>query len=301
MSRLKKAVKRIGKRVKKVVKKVGKVIKKVAKPLAIAAAIYFTGGAALGAMGSSWGALGSSIMSGVGSAGSMLKTGAKWLGKKMLGSQAMGMLGGSAGDMGGEGVYDAAGNVIQGGGGFDWAGAGKGLAQAFMGGSKQEGLAAGLYNADGSFNWGNALKAGVDAYGSYQGGKNIQSAFNKAGKEANPFASQRGFYAKKLRDLEQNPDSIANTPGYKFAQSQGEQAIGRLASATGGRLGGKRMTDVLKFNNNLSRQMFAETTSRYATLAGSQMQGGGQFYGAGAQAYAGGMQDATGTLGYATA
>lgn len=294
----KKFVKKVGKGIKKVAKKVVKVVKKVAKPLAIAAAIYFTGGAALGAMGSSWGALGSSIMSGAGTVGSALKTGAKFLGKKLLGGAAKGLMGGSAGDMGGEGVYDAAGNVMQGGGGFDWGAAGRGLAQAYTGGSGQAGLAEGLYNADGSFNWGGALKAGVDAYGSYNSGKKIQSAYDKAGQQANPFAEHRGFYGDKLRALENDPSSIANTPGYKFAQEQGEQSIGRLASATGGRLGGKRMGDVLKFNNNLASQMFQSETRRYAGLAGAGMSSTGEQFGMGAQAYAGGMADATGTLGH---
>lgn len=258
-------LKKAWKKVKKVVKKVGKVVKKIAKPLAIAAAIYFTGGAALGAMGSSWGALGSSIMSGLGSAGSAIKLGAKSLGKTLLKKVGTSMLSKYTGM----------------GGGRTGPGSGDGLMEGGSG-----------------FNWGSVLGAGIDAYTSYNSGKKIQSAYNRAGQEANPFASQRGFYANKLRAFEQNPTGNAH---YKFLLDQGERQLDRVASAQGLLGSGKRQVDAIKFGQGLATQMFQSERTQLSNLAGAGMTSSGEQFGMAAEAYTGGIQDATGTLGHYTA
>jgi len=310
VKKIKKVVKKVGKGIKKVVKKVGKVVKKIAKPLAIAAAIYFTGGAALGAMGSSWGALGSSIMSGAGA-----------VGKGLLGV-GKSMLGGLTGGMSGTGTFGS--KLMAGAKSLGKSYIKKQLTAKGLGGvmnafgaqpeddtSEYDGWFPGgggggegeggsmLRNPDGSVNWGGALMTGLDAYQSYKGGKDLRDAGNKAAALANPFASQRPYYGEQLKKLQKDPSSIANTPAYKFAQSEGEKSIGRLSAATGKRLSGERMGDVIEFNNNLAGQMFYKEQDRLAALAGSGLSGGGNYIVGGEEAYQGGLGDAAGTIGHA--
>jgi len=57
-------------------------------------------------------------------------------------------------------------------------------------------------------------------------------------------------------------------PGFKFRQEQGEQAIGRAASARGGRLSGRSLKELSKFNSGLASQEFQNFAARRQAEAG---------------------------------
>ncbi len=293
-----KVVKKVGKGLKKVVKKVGKVVKKIAKPLAIAAAIYFTGGAALGAMGSSWGALGSSIASGASSLGSSLWTGAKAIGKGMLGMGGAGKTGmlGSAG-----GGFDPGGMSMGGmragatigrstGGSSFWGGLGN-AAKGYLGGGSGGG---------GKPSFGSMALAGLDAYGSYRQGKEAQDNYRQAFATANPFAAHRPGFGNKLVNFMNDPNSITQTPGYKFAMEQGTRAMNRTSAAKGERVSGRALIEAQRFGGGLASQMRQQEINTLSNLSGANMGFGGGQYGAEAgNQYYGGLQQGLGTVGHA--
>lgn len=97
--------------------------------------------------------------------------------------------------------------------------------------------------------------------------------------QVDPFGSQRPYYQQQLRNLYQDPSSLQNLPGYKFAQEQGEKAINRQAAKTGHYVSTNRLYDISKFNTGLAEQMYGSEADRLAKLAGSQ-------FGPSAQAYA---------------
>ena len=208
------------------------------------------------------------------------------------GGALLGSMGSSWGSLGSS-IMSGAGSA-----GKSLLSVGKSMLGGLSGGSGPHDRDMDKTGSSGGFNWGGAIMGGIDAYTSYQGGKSTRDAYNKAAEQANPFGKHRGFYGDKLRGLYDDPSSIADTPGYKFSLAQGEQAIGRLASATGGRLGGKRFGDTLKFSQGLASQMWQSETARLGGLAGSGFSGGQQLIPAGEEAYQGGLQDAFGTVGH---
>jgi len=57
-------------------------------------------------------------------------------------------------------------------------------------------------------------------------------------------------------------------PGYQFRQEQGEQAIGRMAAAQGGRLSGRTLKEMSRFNQGLASQEYQNFAARRAQEAG---------------------------------
>jgi len=58
-------------------------------------------------------------------------------------------------------------------------------------------------------------------------------------------------------------------PGFKFRQQQGEQALGRAASARGGRLSGRSLKELAEFNSGLAAQEFQNFAARRQAEAGA--------------------------------
>lgn len=58
------------------------------------------------------------------------------------------------------------------------------------------------------------------------------------------------------------------SPGFQFAQQQGEQAIARGAAARGGRMSGRTLQELGQFNTGLAQQEFQNFANRQIGLAG---------------------------------
>lgn len=70
-------------------------------------------------------------------------------------------------------------------------------------------------------------------------------------------------------------------PGYQFRQQQGEQAIGRAASAMGGRASGRTLKDLTSFNQDLASQEYGNAVNRGFQQQAQQMGVAGQLAGLG--------------------
>lgn len=74
-------------------------------------------------------------------------------------------------------------------------------------------------------------------------------------------------------------------PGYQFRLGQGEQALNRASSASGGRLGGAALKKLLEYNQGFASNEFGNAANRDLAMRNMQMQLGQTGYGAlGAQA-----------------
>lgn len=78
----------------------------------------------------------------------------------------------------------------------------------------------------------------------------------------------REFAKRKLFELYNDPSSIENTPGYKFAQSQGEQGINRGAANKGYFRSPNMLFDLSKFNQELATKTWNDEFNKYAQMAG---------------------------------
>lgn len=78
----------------------------------------------------------------------------------------------------------------------------------------------------------------------------------------------RQFAKEQLLKLMQDPSSIENTPGYKFAQSQGEQGINRAAAGKGYFRSPNMLFDLSQFNQGLATKTWNDEWNKYAKMAG---------------------------------
>ena len=72
--------------------------------------------------------------------------------------------------------------------------------------------------------------------------------------------------SNKLNALLQNPSSVEDTPGYKFAYNQGLEAVNRTAAAKGQLGSGNRLYDLTKFGQGLASQTYNNTVSQLSNL-----------------------------------
>jgi hypothetical protein len=93
---------------------------------------------------------------------------------------------------------------------------------------------------------------------------------NEYAEDADPFGKHRGFYGDRLRQLYDDPSSIADTPGYRFALSQGSENLARTLGSRGLAHSGKMSTDMMEFAQGLASQTFDREAQRLAGLAGAQ-------------------------------
>jgi len=85
----------------------------------------------------------------------------------------------------------------------------------------------------------------------------------------NPFNPYRGLFAGEMFNLQQNPGSIVDTPGYSFAYDQGLQSLFAKQAATGNRFSGRAMTEATQFGQGLASQMYNSEMDRLMTLSGA--------------------------------
>jgi len=77
-------------------------------------------------------------------------------------------------------------------------------------------------------------------------------------------------YETRLRQLLENPDSVANTGAYKFAFNQGQQAIERSAAAKGMTGSGNVLAELSKYGQGMASQQYDKEADRLAGLTGTQ-------------------------------
>lgn len=80
-------------------------------------------------------------------------------------------------------------------------------------------------------------------------------------------------YKTRLDQLLIDPSKIQETPGYKFALEQGNQAINRSAAAKGGLNSGGVLAELEKYGQGMASQEYGGQVNRLAQL----MQGAQQF------------------------
>ena len=78
----------------------------------------------------------------------------------------------------------------------------------------------------------------------------------------------REFAKRKLFELYNDPSSIENTPGYKFAQQQGEQGVNRAAAKGGWFRSPNLLFDLSQFNQGLASKTWNDEFNKYAQMAG---------------------------------
>lgn len=80
-------------------------------------------------------------------------------------------------------------------------------------------------------------------------------------------------YQQQLNQLLTNPSAIQETPGYKFALEQGNQAINRSAAAKGALNSGGVLAELAKYGQGMASQEYGGQVNRLADL----MRGSQQF------------------------
>lgn len=100
----------------------------------------------------------------------------------------------------------------------------------------------------------------------------------------------RADQANRLSSLLADPSKALQSPGFQFAQEQGEQAINRSAAARGGRLGGRTLKDLSRFNQGLASQTLGQQAQLAAQADAQDMAAAGQGFNAASQLA--GMQNA---------
>lgn len=143
----------------------------------------------------------------------------------------------------------------------------------------------------------------VDAYTNYQGGKDAREDYEKAFKAANPFAPYREQYAKRLNTLMDDPSSIEQDPGYKWALEQGTKSLNRKQAAAGNRFSGRALAEAQQYGQSLADQYRNQEVERLSMLSGAGWTPSGLAYGAGASnqywdGIRGGMYDIGAAFGY---
>jgi len=73
----------------------------------------------------------------------------------------------------------------------------------------------------------------------------------------------------RLGEMYEGNFNLQMDPGYQFRQQQGEEALGRMASAQGGRLGGAAQ-GLAEFNSNLASQEYGAAFNRQMALQGAR-------------------------------
>jgi hypothetical protein len=125
-------------------------------------------------------------------------------------------------------------------------------------------VGAGLLGSSGSKSAANAQVAGNQAGIDYLGG-----ALDTATKQLQPYQQAGTDALSRLNALYTGDYSgFNNSPDYKYALDQGEQAINRAASAAGGRLSGNSILALNKNAQGLATQNLGNYTSRLMQLAG---------------------------------
>ena len=113
-------------------------------------------------------------------------------------------------------------------------------------------------------------KLALQGYGALQSYQQAHSLIGMA-HQADPFAAYRSGYAQQLAQLQADPSSLTQLPGYQFTLNQGEQALRRKAAA-GGFTGSSNLDYALaKYAEGLASQTYNQQVNQLAGLAGANI------------------------------
>ncbi len=101
----------------------------------------------------------------------------------------------------------------------------------------------------------------------HNAGQYTQQAEKYAG-VLNPYGAYRDAAAQKLAALQADPSSIQDTPGYKFALSQGLGAVGNRDNRSFGVGAGSTNPDMMTFAQGLASKTYNDTIQQYSNQAG---------------------------------
>jgi hypothetical protein len=109
----------------------------------------------------------------------------------------------------------------------------------------------------------------ISAAATYLGAKEQASATRHAADRADPFYGERFQYMDKLRELQANPASVQNLPGYQFQLNQGLEAVSRKFSAQGMGRSGNVLAGLTEYGQGLASQFYDREVNRLMTLSGA--------------------------------
>ncbi len=220
------------------------------------------------------------------------------------GLSGSGTAAGTAAATGGGGLYNASSLTSAPGGGPGIAGSTAG--QVGVGGVTG-GANMGLWNSvldyggqavDAMGGWEGVLGTGMDMAGSYMEGQANAEGNQQAFAAMNPFAGYRDKYAGQMDAFMSDPNSITETPGYKFQMEQGMNALNATSAARGTRLSGGAMIEAQKFGQGLASQMRQQEIQNLSMLSGAGWTpSGGSFKVDSKTSSTAGFNEAMGTLG----
>ena len=117
-----------------------------------------------------------------------------------------------------------------------------------------------------------AFRLGSSIYGA-QANRGLSDQYrtdiNNAANRADPVGqANRDRANARLWELYDDPSSIENTPGYRFAREQGEQGVQRAAAGKGYFRSPNMLYNLSKFNQGLAQQTYEKEINRLLQMAG---------------------------------
>ena len=131
-----------------------------------------------------------------------------------------------------------------------------------------------------------ALGAATSLYSNSQAQDQLKKSTDQANAALNPYLANGAAASDKLAGFTgtggQAPTAaeiLAASPGYQFAQQQGEQALARKNAAAGGAFSGAALKEAADFNNGLSTQAANDYYSKLAAQSGQGLSAANQYGG----------------------
>lgn len=116
---------------------------------------------------------------------------------------------------------------------------------------------------------GSLLGTVANAIGNRQNANQYRSDINSAVERADTWGPENRQRAiDRIWQLYNDPSSIASTPGYAFAQQQGEQGVNRASASRGYFRSPNMLYDLSKFNQGLATKTYDSEMSRLMAMAG---------------------------------
>ncbi len=123
-------------------------------------------------------------------------------------------------------------------------------------------------NPLGTTNMGLLIPALAQAFQQWnQAGQYTDMAEKYAG-QLNPYGAYRDAAAQKLKALQEDPSSIQDTPGYKFALQQGLGSVANRDNRSFGVGAGSTNPDMMNYAQGLASKTYNDTIKQYSDQAG---------------------------------
>lgn len=130
------------------------------------------------------------------------------------------------------------------------------------------GLGSALSSIFGNTNLTQLLGGGAQALQQWNNAGQIKSTAEQYAGTLNPYGPYRQAGADKLAALQADPSSVVNTPGYKFALSQGLGAVANRDNRSFGVGAGSTSPDMANYAEGLASKTYNDTIKQYSDQAG---------------------------------